>query len=296
MALDLLNRHKEQQSQERKINPVIAQDYNNLWNRQSSMQVVNIPIDKLEDFTIQGKPQCFKLYSQDKFDKLVESIKESGILNPIIVRPAEDGKYMILAGHNRKNGAKVAGLNSLPCIIKKCSDSEALLIMVDTNLNQRDELLPSERAFAYKIRLENSTAKDTAEAFNIDRSQVFRYVRLTYLCDSLLSLVDEQKIAFTSGVELSYLTTDEQFFLYKYIAKEKISVKPKQSKLINKHIYVEKQSITTIFLDSVFKKLKPQIKHRKITFNDECFDKYFANKSDNEIKQLIFSLLENYKE
>jgi len=162
----------------------------------SSDAVTQIQLDMLVPF--EGQP--FKPYSQEKLMELVEDIKINGILSPVIVRIINDGKYQILAGHNRTNAGRLAGLTTVPCIIKQCDDNEAMLIVVNTNLNQRQELLPSEKAFAYKMQLEamkrqagrpkdNSrqvvgnleTADIIGQNSNESGRQIQRYIRLTYV-------------------------------------------------------------------------------------------------------------------
>jgi len=213
----------------------------------SSDAVTQIQIDMLVPF--EGQP--FKPYSQEKLMELVEDIKINGILSPVIVRIMADGKYQILAGHNRTNAGRLAGLTTVPCIIKQCDDNEAMLIVVNTNLNQRQELLPSEKAFAYKMQLEamkrqagrpkdNScqvgtdligTRSDSQIAENSSDSarQIQRYIRLTYLITTFLNMVDDNKLAFMVGVNLSFISESNQTVLYQFALENKTKISLKQA-------------------------------------------------------------------
>ena len=156
--------------------------------------------------------------------ELLESIKTNGLLEPLIVRPFSDGKYEIISGHRRVNACKELGIQTVPSIVKELNKDEAVIAMVDANL-QREHLLPSEKAFAYKMKVEamkhqgktlsqlatkSDSAKEIGKATNESRDTVFRYIRLTYLIPELLKMVDENKIAFTPAVEISYLPEKEQ--------------------------------------------------------------------------------------
>ena len=183
--------------------------------------VVQLPTEQISDFP--NHP--FKVLMDDKMAELVDSVRQYGILVPAIVRPAPDGGYQMVAGHRRKRASELAGV-PLPCIVRNLSNDEATIIMVDSNL-QREKLLPSEKAFAYKMKLEAmkrqgqrtdltlspvATKLDTASAvgqqWGESRDQVFRYIRLTYLVPDLLALVDDDKIAIRPAAELSYLSPE----------------------------------------------------------------------------------------
>mgnify|MGYP000391054703 CR=1 FL=1 len=190
-------------------------------NRQEEQreQVQQIPIDALHPFT--NHP--FKVLDDEAMTQTVESIKLLGVTNPLIVRPRPEGGYEIISGHRRQHAAQLAGLDTLPVIVRQMDDDAAVLLMVDSNL-QRESILPSEKAFAYKMKLEalknqgarsdltssqvgtklradEKVAKDSGES----RNQVQRFVRLTNLVPELLDMVDEKKISFNPAVELSYL-------------------------------------------------------------------------------------------
>ena len=196
-------------------------------NRQEEQreQVQQIPIDDLHPFT--NHP--FKVLDDEAMTRTVESIAQYGVLAPLIARPRPDGDgYEIISGHRRQHAAQLAGLETLPVIVRQMDDDAAVLLMVDSNL-QRENILPSERAFAYKMKLEAlknqgarsdltsaqigpklTAAEKVAEEANDTKSQVKRFIRLTCLIPELLDMVDEKKIAFNPAVELSYLDESQQ--------------------------------------------------------------------------------------
>lgn len=251
-------------------------------------QLRQIPCELLVPFEINGKKQCFKLYPDDKLQELTTSITENGVLNPLIVRATNNGKYMILAGHNRANAAKLAGLTTVPCRIVNCDDRTANLIMIDTNLNQREEISFSERAFAYLVRMENGTASEIAKKEHMDRRQIFRYIRLTYLIKDLLEKIDNKKITFVAGVNLSYISHKNQRFLVDYMLKNNIStVKPKQAERIKQYSN-NAGDLDEFFLKRVFSKQPAQ---SKITFTTKDFETLLPGKSPEQIKEIIITLL-----
>ena len=195
-------------------------------NRQEEQreQVQQIPIDALHPFT--NHP--FKVLDDEAMTRTVESIAQYGVLAPLIARPRPEGGYEIISGHRRQYAAKLAGLDTLPVIVRQMSDDAAVILMVDSNL-QREHILPSERAFAYKMKLEAlknqgarsdltsaqlgrklETADIVGQESGDSRNQVRRFIRLTNLIPELLDMVDEKKIAFNPAVELSYLDESQQ--------------------------------------------------------------------------------------
>ena len=190
-------------------------------------KVVDININDIVDFP--NHP--FKVIDDDKMNETVESVKKYGVIHAIIVRKNKEGKYEIISGHRRKRACEIARKEKIPCIVKDLSDEEATILMVDSNL-QREEILPSEKAFAYKMKFEALKSKgirndltssplatklDTAEMIANEngegRDQVYRYIRLTELIPEILQLVDEKRIAFRPAVELSYLSEENQYVL-----------------------------------------------------------------------------------
>ena len=187
----------------------------------------------------------FKVNDDAAMQEMTESVKQSGVLSPGIARPLENGGYELLAGNRRKRASELAGLDQMPIIIKNLTDDEAIILMVDSNL-QREELLPSEKAFAYKLKLDAmkrqgvkntsrpmvgrlETADIIGEETGESGRQVQRYIRLTELTPDLLELVDEKKIAFRPAVELSYLTQEEQKILYDVIDSDEVFPSIKQA-------------------------------------------------------------------
>ena len=191
---------------------------------QQREQVQQIPIGELFPF----KNHPFKVLDDESMQRTVESVEQYGVLSPLIARPRPEGGYEIISGHRRQYAAKLAGLDTLPVIVRQMDDDAAVLLMVDSNL-QRENILPSERAFAYKMKLEalknqgarsDLTSPQVAAKFRSDDAvakdqgisgdTVRRYIRLTNLVPELLDMVDEKKIAFNPAVELSYLDTNQQ--------------------------------------------------------------------------------------
>lgn len=189
----------------------------------------------------------FKVRDDKKMDELIQSIKESGIMTPILVRPDPKGGYELISGHRRLHAAIALGLPALPAVIKEMDDDEAVIAMVDANI-QRDSILPSEKAFAYKMRMEavrhqgrhsDPTSRQNVEKLSADETgtlfgesgrQVQRYIRLTELIPDLLSLIDARKIGFCQGVELSYLSRENQECLLGIISEYALYPKQKQAK------------------------------------------------------------------
>ena len=194
---------------------------------QQREQVQQIPIGELFPF----KNHPFKVLDDESMQRTVESVEQYGVLSPLIARPRPDGGYEIISGHRRQHAAQLAGLDTLPVIVRNMDDDAAVLLMVDSNL-QRETILPSERAFAYKMKLEamkhqagrptqdnysqvgnnfgTLSSEEMAEELGTSKNQIFRYIRLTNLIPELLDMVDEKKIAFNPAVELSYLDESQQ--------------------------------------------------------------------------------------
>ena len=191
---------------------------------QQREQVQQIPIGELYPF----KNHPFKVLDDESMQRTVESVEQYGVLSPLIARPRPEGGYEIISGHRRQHAAQLAGLDALPVIVRQMDDDAAVLLMVDSNL-QRENILPSERAFAYKMKLEAlknqgarsdltsaqlgrklETADIVGQESGDSRNQVRRFIRLTNLVPELLDMVDEKKIAFNPAVELSYLDTNQQ--------------------------------------------------------------------------------------
>ena len=270
--------------------------------------IVYIPLRELHDF----KNHPFKVVDDKKMLNLVESIKSDGVLVPGIVRPrdGEEG-YEIISGHRRKHACELAGILTMPVIIKKMDDDQAVLEMIRANL-QREEVLPSEKAFSFKMELEvlkkkagrpskeNSCQVDTnfradeelAKNYSESASTIQRYIRLTQLNTELLDMVDEKKIKFNPAVELSYLKKNEQEILLNEM--DENSVIPslnqaQQLKKLSQDGAFTKESVHAIMV------VVPA-KERKITLKQEVIYKYFdPDSSDEDIEKVILSLLDDWK-
>ena len=201
-------------------------------------QVRTISLELLEPFG----DQPFRSYSEEALDDLAASIRQHGLLTPIIVQQLPDQRYRILAGHNRVNAVRRLGEQKINAIVKECDDDQATLIMLETNLAQRKELLPSELAFAYKMQMEalkhqgkrddltsdqlgpKLSSEEIASQMNTSPTQVKRYIRLTYLIKSFLDMTDERCLAVNAGVALSYLSPDEQQMILAFIQQNNKSI------------------------------------------------------------------------
>lgn len=242
--------------------------------------VVLLDICDLVEFT----DQPFKVLDDYAMDELTQSVKMVGVLVPVIVRKTEDDKYEIISGHRRKRACERAGIDKIPAVIAKLNDDEAAILLVDSNLH-REKLLPSERAYAYKLKLEAmkhqgkkfktsrhfvgklESANLIGESFGKSGRQVQRYIRLTELVYQLLDKVDEEKIPPTAGTELSFLDTRHQAVVNDYIEKEDCGVSIKQAKQVREcyekgaldekrlnSIFIQEEKQEKFYLD--FKKLK----------------------------------------
>lgn len=205
--------------------------YGNLGQVPQS-QLCMLPLNILDPWrSADGQRQPFKMYTPEKLEELADSVRSNGIIEPICVRPKPGSRMEIIAGHNRVEAAKLAGLRTVPAIVQQLDDIQAAIMLVDSNLKHRETLLPSEKAFAYKLRLEslkrqgqrtNSTSGQIVPKLERSRDevdpdtsgrQIQRYIRLTYLIQPLLNLVDEGKPGFAAAVDLSFLTVEEQTML-----------------------------------------------------------------------------------
>ena len=274
-------------------------------------EVCEIELKELHDF--KGHP--FKVRDDEKMQEMVESIKKSGVLVPGVVRAKAEGGYEIIAGHRRKRACELAGLATMPVVIRKYNNDEAVLAMIDSNL-QRDEILPSEKAFAYKMKLEalshqGKSSEDASEEatsrrvvgkfesadlvgqlFGESGRQVQRYIRLTELVTELLEMVDCKKIKLYPAVELSYLTKKQQEILMAVMNEE--SVVPslsqaQQLKKLSQDKAYTKESVHAIMVVA-------PVKERRIMIKQDVIYKYFnPETSDEEIEKTICSLLEEWQ-
>ena len=275
--------------------------------RQADTQerVQSLPLDKLEPFP--NHP--FKVIDDDKMLETVESIKERGVLVPILVRPKNDGNFEIVSGHRRHHASQLAGLTEIPAIVREMDDDTAILLMVDSNL-QREELLPSEKAFAYKMKLDaikrqgkrtdltsaqivpKLQARDiVAHDAGVNRMEVTRYVRLTNLVPDLLDRVDNKTMAFNAAVEVSYLTEPEQLMLCDAIEREECTPNLSQAKRLKQ--YSQDGKLDENVMDAIMTEEKPI--EDKLVLKGDVLAKYFPKTYTPSQKQkIIVKLLEDW--
>lgn len=241
----------------------------------------------------------------DKFLELVDSIKENGIIQPILVRPADNGKYEILAGHCRTEAARQNNLDEVPVFILDVDDYTATKLMAHTNIYGRDEILPSEKAKAYRMCLDQekklgNNRTDVAESVGAGKDskrQVQRYVRLSYLSDAFLAMIDNKKLTVQIGVELAFLDSESQDALYKYIEQFHSIPTLEQAKILRETVKQEGKPLTNervISLLVVPSKVKPKT---KVTFKTRDLEDYFdQGTSADEMEAIIKKLLIKYKD
>ncbi len=265
----------------------------------SSMeQILKVPLDDLHTF----KNHPFRVTDDEKMEETTESIRQYGVLVPGIARLREGGGYELIAGHRRKRGCELAGLKEMPVMIRAYSDDEATIIMVDSNI-QREDILPSEKAKAYAMKYEamkhqgkksgKNTLKEEGEAAGENAKKVQRYVWLSRLSDKLLKMVDEKKIGFCQGVDLSFLQEEAQLWVQEMIEKENHSISIAQSAKIKE--YEKRGELTQAMVRLILTDEKP--KERKITLKAHKISQYFAEDySSEEIETIILQLLDEWKE
>ena len=256
----------------------------------------------------------FKVVDDEEMDELVESIEKNGILVPVLVRPDVNNSYEMIAGHRRMHAAIRIGLKTIPAIVRDLDDDEAIIVMVDSNI-QRKKLLPSEKAFAYKMKLEAMKHRvgrkskenvsqlgthyradsELANELGESRNTIRRFIRLTELIPELLEYVDKKRLPFTSGVDISYLDKEIQKWLFEYI-KENGPVKSVQIAALRREI--ENDAIMTQEkMISILIENQPGGKpNREVTFSENKLRSYFPEKtSPVEIEEVILNLLEIWK-
>lgn len=255
----------------------------------------------------------FKVLDDEKMDELVESIKVNGVLTPVIVRPDDEGTYEMISGHRRLHAAKRAGLRKVPAIVKEVTDDEATIMMVDANV-QREEILPSEKAFAYKMRYDamkrqagrpSKNSDQVGTNFRADeelarlvgdsKNQVYRFMRLVELIPELLDMVDIKKIPLMTAAELSHLSKQVQRWTYEYI-KENGVIKWEMVTAFRRE--VDKEHVTQQELITFYNSLKPvPSSKRKITLSEKKLNQYFPETmSVKDRENLIYELLAKWKE
>ena len=271
-------------------------------------KVEEVAIDKLYPFN----SHPFRVLDDEKMQETVESVREHGIICPLIVRPGKNDGYEIIAGHRRKRACELLGLKTIPCFIRDLTDEEATIAMVDSNI-QREELLFSEKAYAYKMKLDavdrvkgrpkkegqvvpnyqgKKSSEVAAEGSGESYKQVERYIRLTYLIKPMLDYVDEKRIAFGAGVELSYLESEGQEQLYQVMQRLCIFpnlVQARKLKELGKEGKLDETGMELILSDG--KPTTPAVKLQRKKLNE-----YFpADYSAEQMEEVIYSLLKKWK-
>ena len=255
----------------------------------------------------------FKVRIDEEMDELVESIKENGVVSPIIARPHKDGGYEIISGHRRAKACEILQLEQAPVIVKDIDDDTAVILVVDSNLN-RENILPSEKAFAYQMKLEAIKRKagrptkdnlcqvgtdlvgvrsDELVAENTDDSarQVQRYIRLTNLIDPLLTMVDEKQIAMTAAVELSYLGSKEQAQVMEIIDAE--ATAPSIAQAIKIHNFSKEGKLSPAVIESIMQEEKSP--KRKVTISEDKINRYFPkNYTKEQIEETVLRLIQGW--
>ena len=269
--------------------------------------ITNIPVEKLKPFP--NHP--FQVRDDDSMNETVESIKTYGVLQPAIVRPSDDGNYEILSGHRRKRAYELAGKKTIPAIVRELDDDAAIIFMVDSNL-QRENILPSERAAAYKMKLEAlkrqgartdltsaqvvpklSAREKVAEEAGVNRMEVTRYIRLTELQPELQQMVDDKKIAFTPAVEISYLKPDEQKMLLDTISSEQATPSLSHAQRLKK--LSQSGELTDDSMLSIMSEQKKS-ERNDLTIPADVLEKFFPRSfTPMKMQEVIIKLLESWQ-
>ena len=285
-------------SQEQRDNPVVD-------------EVKEIELYKIGEFP----DHPFRVIDDDKMEEMVKSVKEHGVLLPVIVRKRGEGNYQMISGHRRKRACELAGIDKIKCIVKELTDDEATILMVDSNI-QREEILPSEKAFAYKLKLEamkhqgkridleeNETSTPVVSKLRTDeilgeevgesRENIRRYIRLTYLIPELLEEVDNKRIAFRPAVELSYLEEDYQYVVLNKLQYDEVS--PSLSQAITLKKMQQEGTISEEKIENLLDKEKPNQKEF-IKIHNDRIEKYIPTKvkDSGKIEDFIIQCVEEH--
>lgn len=268
-------------------------------------QFQEIALAELHPF--KGHP--FHVTDDEKMREMAASVAQHGVLVPGIVRPKPEGGYELVSGHRRRRACELAGLDTMPVFVRELDDDEATLIMVDSNL-QREKILPSEKAFAYKMKLEAMKRKagrpgnancgpvghksrdDLAEKSPDSARQIQRLIRLTYLAPALLQMVDNNKLVLRPAVELSYLTQEEQASLLEIMGKLAVVPTLEQAQRLKK--YSQEGQLSPAVMDAVLGEHRAAVS--QVTLKKDCLKQYFPQSyTQKQMEDVIFSLLENWK-
>ena len=278
--------------------------------QRNTEEIKPVPISELKPFT----EQPFKVKLDEDMDALVESIKQCGVLTPVIARPHKDGGYEILSGHRRVKACELAGITDIPVVLKNLDDDTATILLVDSNL-QREHILPSEKAFAYQMKLEAMKRKagrpekenfvqvgqnkspynsrqELSEQTGESSVQIQRYIRLTNLIDPILEMVDNNQIAMSAAVEISYLGSKEQAAVMQSIEKEETSPSIAQARKMRK--FHQDGNLSNAVIDSIMMEQKPETV--KITLGEDKLKKYFPKSySKAKMEEIILKLLDKWR-
>ena len=274
-------------------------------------KVQMIPVNKISNFP----KHPYQVREDEEMDEFVKNIKENGVILPVIVRPKEDGTYEMISGHRRKRACELAGIKQMRCIVKDLTDDEATILMVDSNI-QREEILPSEKAFAYKMKLEamkhqgkridleeNTTSLPMETKLRTDAriglengdsgTQVFRYIRLTYLIPELLEQVDLKRIAFRPAVELSYLSEENQYVVQNIFEFDEVT--PSLSQAIRLKKLEQEGHLTEEKIEEIMQQEKPNQKEF-IKIHNERIEKYIPTKikESGKVEDFIIQCVEEH--
>lgn len=285
--------------------------YNSIFG-EGGQQGAGTPIKLLIDDLHPFPKQPFRLYTEEKMREMVESVTEFGVISPIIVRPNPNGEgYEIISGHNRVEACRRANMNQIPAIIREIDDDTAIILMVDSNLRQREKLLPSEKAKAYKMKMDalkrqrerrdltschdgTKFRSDDAVAENVQDSarQVQRFVRLNNLSPALMDMVDEGKLALTPAVEISYLDSADQEIVQEILERDQVSPSLSQAQKLRK--LSDTNKINDREIDKVLTVEKPM--YETIVFRRNKIEHFFPDgTTGQEIERTILRLLERYQ-
>lgn len=274
-------------------------------SQKTTEEIRQMSVSELKPF----EAQPFKVLMDESMDELVQSIKESGVLSPLVVRPHKDGGYEILSGHRRATACKLAGREKVPVIVRNLDDDMATIFLVDSNL-QRENILPSEKAYAYQLKMEALKHQGRAtscqfgtklvgmrsderlsEKSGDSARQIQRYIRLTELIDPLLDMVDNKKLPLNSAVELSYLGSKAQSDVVKAIEREEVAPSIEQSAKIRR--FAESGILSAKAIDRIMREQKPE--KRKVTLKEDMLNQYFPEDfTVKQIEETLVKLLENW--
>ena len=281
--------------------------------RDAKETIVAIPINEIDDFP--NHP--YKVKDDDKMLEMSENIKRYGVTQPVIVRQKDNGRFEMISGHRRKRASVLAGKENINAIVKNLTDEEAVILMVDSNENQREEILPSEKAFAYRMKYEalkkqgqrtdltsdpmeqklnsKTTREIVAEKTGESASNIQRYIRLTFLIPEILDMVDEKKIAFRPAVEISYLSEDNQYVLLDIMQFSDIT--PSLAQAIHLKKLEQEGNLDTDKIEELMSQEKPN-QVEKLKFNAERFEAVFPKniQSNQEKEDFLFMCVQEHNQ